>query len=95
MRNIPADNTYLAPFTIPYPNDMVSGQLDCHPKVPHYDVLNPSPISVINDWGLTFNAGNVVKYIARYQFKGDPIGDLRKAAQYIQFEIERLSKEVK
>lgn len=56
----------------------------------HYKRLDPEPISVINGWDLNFNAGNVVKYIARYRFKGDAVGDLEKAIMYLSFEIERL-----
>ena len=48
---------------------------------------------VIEDWGLNFNAGSVVKYIARYLRKGNPLKDLRKARQYLDFEIWRLEKQ--
>lgn len=62
-------------------------------------VANPShycegrkyePRKVIYDWGLNFNLGNSVKYIARAGRKpgNSAIGDLMKAMQYIQFEIE-------
>lgn len=45
------------------------------------------PRKVIADWGLNFNLGNAVKYISRAGRKGDRIEDLRKAIQYIEFEI--------
>lgn len=48
------------------------------------------PRKVIADWGLNFNLGNAVKYISRVGRKGDRIEDLRKAIQYIEFEIEEL-----
>lgn len=48
------------------------------------------PRKVIADWGLNFNLGNAVKYISRAGRKGDKIEDLRKAIQYIEFEIEEL-----
>lgn len=48
------------------------------------------PRKVIHDWNLNFNLGNAVKYIARAGRKGDTIEDLRKAIQYIEFEIEEL-----
>lgn len=48
------------------------------------------PRKVIADWGLNFNLGNAVKYVARAGRKGDKIEDLRKAIQYIEFEIEEL-----
>ena len=40
--------------------------------------------------GLNFNLGNAVKYVSRAGRKGDKIEDLRKAIQYIEFEIEEL-----
>lgn len=46
------------------------------------------PRKVIADWGLNFNLGNAVKYISRAGRKKDKIEDLRKAIQYIEFEIE-------
>lgn len=51
------------------------------------------PRKVIHDWGLNFNLGNAVKYIARAGRKGDIIEDLKKAKQYLEFEIEELEDE--
>lgn len=48
------------------------------------------PRKVIHDWGLNFNLGNAVKYISRAGRKVDAVEDLRKAIQYIEFEIEEL-----
>ena len=51
------------------------------------------PVKVISDWGLNFNLGCAVKYIARHGRKGDidkDIDDLEKAIDYIKFEIEEL-----
>lgn len=48
------------------------------------------PRKVIYDWDLNFNLGNAVKYISRAGRKGNKVEDLRKAIQYIQFEIEEL-----
>ena len=50
------------------------------------------PHLVIEDWGLNHNMGSVTKYVARYLLKGNPIKDLRKARQYLDFEIARLEK---
>lgn len=50
------------------------------------------PRKVIADWDLNFNLGNAVKYLARAGRKGDKIEDLRKAIQYIEFEIDECSK---
>lgn len=48
------------------------------------------PRKVIHDWELNFNLGNAVKYISRAGRKGDALEDLKKAKQYIEFEIEEL-----
>lgn len=49
---------------------------------------------VIEDWGLDYYLGNVVKYISRAGRKGsnneDTIKDLNKAIQCIKFEIEKV-----
>lgn len=59
-----------------------------HPS--HYATLSPEPIDVIDAWSLGWNLGNVVKYVARAGRKGDALGDLRKAARYLEREIARL-----
>lgn len=51
------------------------------------------PKDVIRDWGLNFNLGNAVKYISRAGRKGDIVQDLRKAQEYIQFEIDAIEAE--
>lgn len=59
-----------------------------HPS--HYGgVDNPyEAIKVIEAWGLGFNLGNTVKYIARAERKGATIQDLEKARWYLDREIE-------
>ena len=42
---------------------------------------------------LNFNLGNALKYIWRCDLKRDAIEDLRKAAFYIQVEIDRRTRE--
>lgn len=49
------------------------------------------PRKVIYDWGLDFNLGNAVKYISRAGRKENKIEDLKKAIQYIEFEIDELT----
>lgn len=51
------------------------------------------PKDVIRDWDLNFNLGNVVKYVSRTGRKGDALEDLRKAKQYLEFEIEAMEKD--
>jgi hypothetical protein len=52
-----------------------------HPT--HYNQGSIEVIEAIEDWGLDFNAGNVVKYIARYHHKSEPLEDLKKARWYL------------
>ncbi len=60
-----------------------------HPD--HYK-FKYEPVDVINDWGLDFNLGNTVKYIARCERKGNKIQDLEKAKFYLADEIKRLKE---
>lgn len=46
-------------------------------------------IKVIEAWDLNFNLGNVVKYVSRADAKGVALEDLKKARQYLDFEIAR------
>lgn len=52
-----------------------------HP--PHYNQGKIEVIDAIEDWGLDFNAGNVVKYVARHKHKAEPLEDLKKARWYL------------
>lgn len=45
-------------------------------------------IKVIEAWGLNFNIGNAAKYLCRAGKKGSKLEDLKKAAWYINREIE-------
>lgn len=58
-----------------------------HPS--HY-TSNPSGIECIEvTEHFNFNMGNAIKYIWRTDLKGDPMENLRKAAWYIEREIQR------
>jgi hypothetical protein len=48
-------------------------------------------IKVIEAWSLGFCLGNTVKYISRAGKKGKKLEDLKKAAWYLNREIERES----
>jgi hypothetical protein len=62
-----------------------------HP--PHY-VAHPSGIECIQvTEHMSFCVGNAVKYLWRADHKGNDIEDLRKAAWYINREIERREQE--
>jgi hypothetical protein len=61
-----------------------------HPK--HYR-SHPSGVECITVVEhFNFNRGNAMKYIWRAGEKGNEIEDLRKAAWYVQREIERLTR---
>ena len=62
-----------------------------HPQ--HYNA-HPSGIECIQvTEHMSFCVGNAVKYLWRADHKGNDIEDLRKAAWYINREIERREKE--
>lgn len=62
-----------------------------HP--PHY-TAHPSGIECIEvTEHMSFCVGNAVKYLWRADHKGNDIEDLRKAAWYINREIERRERE--
>ena len=50
-----------------------------------YDIID-----VCNDYSLNFNRVNVLKYIARAGKKKDELGDLLKAKDYLEREIQIL-----
>ncbi len=57
----------------------------------HYAGMTIEPVTFINANGLSFNIGNVVKYVCRSKAKGG-LEDLRKARRYIDIEIECLER---
>lgn len=60
-----------------------------HPE--HYK--HPSGIECIDVvQHMGFNLGNAVKYIWRADLKNDAIEDMKKAIQYLEFEIEKRTK---
>lgn len=72
------------PDPFPLQPDMVN-----HP--PHYALLQPEPIDVIEAWQLGFHEGNALKYLARAGRK-DPtktIEDLEKAVWYLNRAIKQ------
>jgi uncharacterized protein DUF3310 len=59
----------------------------------HYHSFPYEAILVIEAWSLNFNLGNTVKYISRAGRKTpDKLKDLKKAAWYLNREIENLEK---
>lgn len=63
-----------------------------HPA--YYKTGGIEAIDVIEAWDLNFCLGNTIKYISRAGRKSDKIlEDLRKAAWYLNREIQRINKE--
>ena len=57
----------------------------------HYDCgKDYDLIDVIYDYQLTFNRGNIVKYVFRAGKKESELNDLLKAKDYLEREIEYL-----
>jgi len=55
----------------------------------HYKTdVNFDVIDISKAYNLNFNRGNVIKYICRAGKKSDELGDLLKAKEYIEREIE-------
>jgi len=53
-----------------------------------YDVID-----IINDYRLNFNRGNILKYVIRAGRKQDKLGDLLKAKDYLEREIQIVREE--
>lgn len=69
----------------------VHGEQVEHPT--HYCYSKYEPKDVIRAWGLNFNLGSVVKYIARAGRKDDILMELKKARKFLTFEIEAIEEE--
>ena len=54
----------------------------------HYTKGKIEPIDVINANNLDYLEGNIVKYIARYKYKGG-VEDLEKAEFYLRMLLQR------
>jgi len=50
----------------------------------HYNQGKVEVIDAIESWGLDFCLGNVVKYVARAEHKGERAKDLKKALWYLE-----------
>jgi hypothetical protein len=60
-------------------------------KNPSHYTSHPSGVECIEiTKHMNFCLGNVIKYIWRAEFKLNRIGDLRKAREYLDYEIDRL-----
>lgn len=66
-----------------------------HPK--HYNMGPIEVIDAIESWGLGFNLGNAVKYIARFGHKpsANAARDLEKAKWYLERHLAGINKKIK
>ena len=64
-----------------------------HPK--HYNTGRIEVIDAIEDWDLSFNDGNAIKYIARHKYKGNAVQDIEKAIWYLQRHLSNLKVKTK
>ena len=55
----------------------------------HYRTSSIQALSVIDDWGLDFATGNVLKYIQRMPHKGTTNADSIKALWYLAYAVTR------
>lgn len=58
---------------------------------PHYQGNKFEVIDIIDDFGLSFNTGNAIKYILRADKKGNQKQDLQKALWYLEHELNKLN----
>ena len=57
----------------------------------HYRRFSYQPVMFFRETNLDFDRANAIKYLARVGHKGDPVEDIEKAAQYLQFyEVRRM-----
>ena len=62
---------------------------------PHYKQGKIQVSDFIEDQELPWPASNIIKYICRFRHKGDPLGDLYKAREYIERQIKLVEREGK
>ncbi len=77
------EDVQLYPPVLPKTGDVVN-----HP--PHYTTGQIECLDYILDQQLNYCAGQVVKYVTRYRYKGQPVQDLQKA----HFYLKRLLRDV-
>lgn len=70
----------------------MNGEFDNVNHPPHYKVGGIEVIDFIESKGLTYNLGNVVKYVSRADHKGNKLEDLKKAQWYLNREVSNLEK---
>lgn len=84
-----ADDVKVSCVTTDKKPKTISNVID-HPS--HYNRGKIEVIDFIEDQGLSFHLGNVIKYIARAGSKGDKLEDLKKARWYLDRYINEVMK---
>ena len=70
----------------------MNGGLDNVNHPPHYKTGGIETIDFIEAKSLSYNLGNVVKYITRADHKGNKLEDLKKAQWYLNREVQTMEK---
>lgn len=84
-----ADDVKVSCITTDKKHNPISNVID-HPS--HYNRGKIEVIDFIEDQGLSFHLGNVIKYITRAGSKGDKLEDLKKARWYLDRYINEVMK---
>lgn len=71
-----------------YPGACKARDHDPVARPEHYTHSRIEVWDAIEEWGLGYRLGNVIKYVARADRKGNPIQDLRKALAYLTRELD-------
>ena len=58
----------------------------------HYTKGKIEVFDFIVDQDLPWEAGNIIKYLCRYRYKGTPLKDLKKAQWYVNRLVEQMEK---
>ena len=75
-----------------YPVNETQGEPNMVNHPSHYNKGKIEVIDFIEDQGLSFHLGNVIKYVARAGAKGDKLEDLKKAQWYLDRYINEVMK---
>ena len=92
METVGAKNAHTEEVVVSKKEIATDEKVDIVSHPAHYMMGTIEPKDFIRDQGLNFNRGNVIKYTVRAgrKNKNKEVEDLKKAKQYLEFEIEYL-----
>ena len=92
METVGAKNAHTEEVVVSKKEIATDEKVDIVSHPAHYTMGTIEPKDFIRDQGLNFNRGNVIKYTVRAgrKNKNKEVEDLKKAKQYLEFEIEYL-----